>query len=819
MGFNFRGLAFKQSMMILAAITVVFGLIFGIMSYKTQDMLNRMTLENGEETSRANVNYIDKLFNAGKLVGDDVASTLGKRKMTKAELDSFLLQSLTNARNLIPQIVAVVLAYEPGMGPETPTDGEFMRLARFSENKIRLITGANYQDKEWYYSTRDGRTSRWQEPFIGEFVPEPIAVYTVPIFQKNKKDEEVLAGVLAIDMSIDFLKETISEIPVSNSGYAIITSAKNVAVAYPKNIAQGKRNRDVVVKEKRGNSQIDFDRRTRDSSGLFLGTVAGGEESAIYYTTIKSNNWTFMVVWPIEKYLKDQSAMRKLFFALAIGGYGIILVIILLISFRVAKPLKELAVAARKLGRGNFNVTIPQITGRDEISEFAGAFSNMLTELKDHIEKQKDMKRIERELDLARNIQLSMLPGSEHDENSDDDRHELAPFLLPAKEVGGDFYDFFKIDNDHLCVVIGDVSGKGVAAALFMMVARIILRTTTKNLKSIVDAFNRTNFALAKRNKLNMFVTVWAGIIDLRSGHIDFASAGHNPPAVRHKDGTVEFIKSKPGLVMAAMKETVYKPQTCSLLPGDTLFLYTDGVTEATSCQDQLFGDNRLINTLINGGALSPAETCSLVKKEIDNFVQEAPQFDDITMLAVKYNGSDEPIWERYEKTINVNNNDKSGELKSFVEDILTPMDGAKKVQMQDAWDRYEKIVDVIPENQDILTAFVEGILAPMDGSMKSQMQINIAIDEIYSNIVKFSGATQVTLIVEIRKATLTARLTFIDNGKPYDPIKQADPDITLPAEEREIGGLGIFIVKKTMDSVSYRRNGDNNELAITKTL
>ena len=817
MGFNFRGLAFKQSMMILAAITVVFGLIFGIMSYKTQDMLNKMTVENGEETSRANVNYIDKLFNAGKLVGDDVASTLGKRKMTKAELDTFLLQSLTNARNLVPQIVAVVLAYEPGMGPETPK-GEFMRLARFTENEIKLVTGGHYDDKEWYYSTRDGKTSRWQEPFIGEFVPEPIAVYTVPIFQKNNKGEEVLAGVLAIDMSIDFLKDEISSIPVSNSGYAIITSAKNVAVAYPKSIAQGKRNREIVVKEIRGNSQVNFDRQTRDSSGLFIGTVAGGEESAIYYTTIKANNWTFMVVWPIEKYLKDQSSMRKLFLVLAIGGYIIILIIILLISFRVAKPLKELAIAARKLGRGNFNVTIPQITGRDEISEFAGAFSNMLTELKDHIERQKDMKRIERELDLARNIQLSMLPGSEHDENSDDDRHELAPFLLPAKEVGGDFYDFFKIDNDHLCVVIGDVSGKGVAAALFMMVARIILRTTTKNLKSIVDAFNRTNFALAKRNKLNMFVTVWAGIIDLRTGHIDFASAGHNPPAVRHSDGSVEFIKSKAGLVMAAMEETIYKPQTYDLKKGDTLFLYTDGVTEATNTNDVLFGDSRLLATLKMGGERSTADTCTLVKKEIDNFVQDAPQFDDITMLAIKFNGIDEPVWERYEKTIDVADENK-GELKSFVEGILTPMDGAKKVQMQDAWDRYEKIVDVIPENQDILTAFVEGILAPMEGSLKSQMQINIAIDEIYSNIVKFSGATKVTLIVEVRKATLTARLTFIDNGKPYDPIKQADPDVTLPAEEREIGGLGIFIVKKTMDSVCYRRNGENNELAITKTL
>ena len=817
MGFNFRGLAFKQSLMILAAITVVFGLIFGIMSYKTQNMLNKMTVENGEETSRANVNYIDKLFNASKLIGEDLSHKLTDHPMTKSDMDDFLLQSLFNARNLVPQVVAVVVAYEPGMGPETPK-GEYMRLARFNHTDTKLVTGANYQDKEWYASTRDGKTARWQEPFIGEFVPEPIAVYTIPLFKKDKNGEDVLVGVLAIDMSIEFLKDEIGSIPISNSGYALITTAKNLAVAYPKELAQGKRNRDIIVKEKRGNSLTNFDRMGRDSSGLFIGTVAGGEESAIYYTTINSTNWTFMVVWPIQKYLEDQSAMRRLFLMMALGGYGVILVIILLISFRVAKPLKDLTIAARKLGRGNFDVAIPKIKGHDEVAEFAWAFSNMLTEIKDNIEKQKDMKRIERELDLARNIQLSMLPGEERDENSDDDRHELAPFLLPAKEVGGDFYDFFKIDNDHLCVVIGDVSGKGVAAALFMMVARIILRTMTKNLKSISEAFNKTNYALAKRNRLNMFVTVWAGIIDLRTGHIDFASAGHNPPVVRHKDGSTEFIPSKSSIVMAAMENTVYKQQSYDLGAGDTLFLYTDGVTEATDSNNELFNNDRLIEALKKSGDMKTADICSFVKNEIDSFVKDAPQFDDITMLAVKYNGSDEPVWERYEKTIDVMGSNK-GELKSFVEDILTPMDGAKKMQMQDAWERYEKIVDVIPENQDILTAFVEGILAPMEGSMKSQMQINIAIDEIYSNIVKFSGATEVTLIVEIRKATLSARLTFIDNGKPYDPIKQADPDISLPAEEREIGGLGIFIVKKTMDSVCYRRNGDKNELAITKTL
>ena len=817
MVFNFRGLAFKQSLMILASITVIVGLIFGVMTSKMNNKLAQMTINNGEEISQANVTYIDNLFNSGKHVGDDVGATLSKQEMTKEELDEFLMQTLSNARSIVPQIVAIVVAFEPGMGPETPK-GEFMRLARFVDNETKLISGANYQDKEWYYSTKNGHSSRWQEPFVGEFVPEPIAVYTVPIFRKDKNNEDVLVGVLAVDMSIEFLKKTISDIHVPNSGYAMIFSSKNFPVAYPKTIAEGKVDSEIVVKEITKINQSDFDKAGKGSNGLFMGTVAGGEESAIYFTTMESNGWTFMIVWPAGKFMEERQSMIKLFVAMALGGYAAMLIIILLISSRVSKPLKDLAAAAKELGEGNFDVTIPEIAGGDEISEFATAFSNMLIELKNHIEKQKDMKRIERELDLARNIQLAMLPGEERDENSDDDRHELAPFLLPAKEVGGDFYDFFKIDNNHLCVIIGDVSGKGVPASLFMMVARIILRTMAKNLKSIVDAFNKTNYALARRNRLNMFVTIWGGIIDLQSGHVEFASAGHNPPVVRHKDGSVEFVNSKSELVMAAMEDVVYKQQSFDLKQGDTLFLYTDGVTEATNSKEELFGDNRLIEAIKKGGDISTAATCALVKQEVDNFVQEAPQFDDITMLAVKFNGNDEPVWERYEKTIDVSGGNKR-ELKSFVENILTPMDGTKKMQMQNAWERYEKIVDVIPENQDILTAFVEGILAPMEGSMKSQMQINMAIDEIYSNIVKFSGATKVTLIVEIRKATLTTRLTFVDNGKPYDPIKQADPDISLPAEEREIGGLGIFIVKKTMDSVSYRRNGDNNELAITKTL
>ena len=327
---------------------------------------------------------------------------------------------------------------------------------------------------------------------------------------------------------------------------------------------------------------------------------------------------------------------------MSVAGYVVMLFLIFVISSRVSRPLKELAVAANKMGQGDFDVEIPHLSGRDEIAQFAWAFLNMRTSLKEHIEKQKDLDRIESELDFAKDIQLGFLAMTEKEENSEDSLHELTPFLQPAKEVGGDFYDFFKLDDGRLCVVVGDVSGKGVPAALFMMVSRIVLRTTARNLQSVVETFEKANYELAKRNRANMFVTVWMGFVDLQTGRIEFASAGHNPPVIRHKDGSVELAKSKAGVVMAAMENSRYKMQTLELAPGDTLFLYTDGVTEATNEHNELFGNDRLLDAVSLGGGRGTKEICRFVKRQIDAFTRNAPQFDDITMLAMEYKGGND---------------------------------------------------------------------------------------------------------------------------------------------------------------------------------
>lgn len=640
MGFNMHGLAFKQSMMTLVGFSIVFATLFGVLSFKVQSELSTLLTEKGEEISLANVAIIENLFEKGKKLGDEYAEVLGKEMLSGKDLDDFLTQAVFDARQTLPQVLAVVVAYEPGMAPKAKWHQEVMRLAQYSGNEIKLMKGKDYFEKTWYKSTKNLQKGLWQEPFVGDFIKEPIAIYTAPIYQKDAYGNTVFAGVLCVDMSIAFLKETVASIPVSNSGYVVVLSANNTIIAHPKNEIVFKENLSDLSVGMGSQTVTEFEKTVQSmKKGLFMGTTAEGKDAVIYFKAMESNGWTFMIVWPANEFMESQRSLEKMFIWMSVAGYVVMLLLIFVISTRVSRPLKELAVAANKMGQGDFDVAIPHLSGRDEIAQFGWAFLNMRTSLKEHMEKQKDLDRIESELDFAKDIQIGFLSMDEKEEGSEDPYHELTPFLLPAKEVGGDFYDFFKLDDGRLCVVVGDVSGKGVPAALFMMVSRIVLRTMAQNLKSVVETFERANYELAKRNRANMFVTVWMGIVDLKTGHVEFASAGHNPPVIRHKDGSAEFAKSKAGVVMAAMENSRYKMQTLELAPGDTLFLYTDGVTEATNEHNELFGNDRLLDALTHGGGKGTKEMCRFVKRQIDAFTRKASQFDDITMLAMEYKG------------------------------------------------------------------------------------------------------------------------------------------------------------------------------------
>lgn len=395
-------------------------------------------------------------------------------------------------------------------------------------------------------------------------------------------------------------------------------------------------------------------------------------------------------------------------------------------------------------------------------------------------DREKALASTSKELSLATRIQADMLPNV-FPAFPEKDEFDIYATMEPAKEVGGDFYDFFLIDNDHLGVVMADVSGKGVPAALFMMVSKILVQNYAMMGKSPKEVLECVNNQICKNNKEDMFVTVWFGILDLKTGNLKASNAGHEYPAIKKADGTFELYRDKHGFVIGSMAGITYSEYELTLEPGSKLFLYTDGVAEATNSDKNLFGTDRMIEALRLNENLSPEEVIKSVNSAIVDFVKDAPQFDDITMLCLDYIGSKE---------------------ENVIKKELT----------------FEAKVENIPGITDLINSELEAVSCPM----KAQLQIDVVIDEILANISSYAytpNMGSVTIRLEIDKEKSLATISFIDQGTPYNPLENADPDIQLSVEEREIGGLGIFLIKKTMDDVSYEYKDGHNILTIKKNI
>ena len=256
--------------------------------------------------------------------------------------------------------------------------------------------------------------------------------------------------------------------------------------------------------------------------------------------------------------------------------------------------------------------------------------------LKRQIAESQARNRISTELDVATQIQADMLP-SIFPAFPDRPEFDIYATMNPAKEVGGDFYDFFMVDDRHLAIVMADVSGKGVPAALFMMIGKTLIKDHTKPGRDLGEVFTEVNDILCESNNEGLFITAFEGILDLVSGEFVFVNAGHELPFVARAGGVYEPRKIRAGFVLAGMEGTQYSGGSMQLKPGDKIFLYTDGVTEATNAAQELYGIKRLEETLAQNTALPPAQLLATVKDDIDTFVGDAPQFDDITMLCVEY--------------------------------------------------------------------------------------------------------------------------------------------------------------------------------------
>ena len=309
-------------------------------------------------------------------------------------------------------------------------------------------------------------------------------------------------------------------------------------------------------------------------------------------------------------------------------------------------PLKQISEEATRFSRENVMADKKlqdTVRSRDEIGQLAASIDHMEEQIDLYIDNitrvTAEKERIGAELSLATRIQTAMLP---HVFPPFPDRKEFDIYasMDPAKEIGGDFYDFFLIDDDHLCLVVADVSGKGIPAALFMMASKIILQSCAMLDKSPAEILKKTNEAICSNNQEEMFVTVWVGIMEVSTGKITAANAGHEYPVLQKTpNGKFELIKDKHGFVIGGMPETEYTEYELQMEPGTKIFLYTDGVPEATDEGNNLFGVERMLKALNEATDLTPIEVLQTVRASVDSFVKDAEQFDDLTMLCVEYKG------------------------------------------------------------------------------------------------------------------------------------------------------------------------------------
>jgi sigma-B regulation protein RsbU (phosphoserine phosphatase) len=313
-----------------------------------------------------------------------------------------------------------------------------------------------------------------------------------------------------------------------------------------------------------------------------------------------------------------------------------------------------------------------------------------------------------------------------------------------------------------------------------MMTAKTIIKDLAESGMAVNEIFTKANEKLCQNNESGMFVTAWMGILDLNTGMIQYANAGHNPPLLKRFGKDFEYLKTRSGFVLAGMEGVRYRVGELTLYPGDRLFLYTDGVPEATNADNVLYGENRLLDFMNRNSDMEATSLLPALKLNIDEFVGDAPQFDDITMLAFDYKHKE----------------------------------GSENMTSKSFPAKTDALSDVL--------GFVDQMLQGFDCPMKIQMALCIAIEEIFVNIANYAygdGGGEMTMGIGFDKDSNTINFVITDNGIPFDPLKKPDPDITLSAEERQIGGLGIFIAKKTMDSLTYSYEDGKNILTMNKKI
>lgn len=635
-------LAVRLSLLILASTTFIFLAAFGYNYWASRQLVLKNVEENTRNLTHTAINKIEIALSSVEKPPQYLAAFLESFHYSKADL----LRQIEQVVDRNSEIFGSTVAFEP-----YAFDGSSQYFAPYyfrdkGQVKLSYLGGKNYQyfTWDWYLIPKEIGKALWSEPYFDEGGGDIImSTYSVP-FYRDVQGTRTFTGMVTADMSLEWLVDIISQLSIYKTGYAFLISNNGVFVAHPdKSLIMHES--IFSLAEAAGNPGLRKIGRSMIQGKAGFVSMEGhltGQKSWMYYAPLPSVGWSIGVIIPESELFGDIQKLNRTVLLIGVAGFIFLFLVVVLISSTITRPLHDLARTTTEIARGSLDMALPLSRRNDEVGDLTRSFEDMRLALKEYISNLKETtaakERYESELKIARSIQMNFLP-KHFPPFPEKKEFEIFATLESAKEVGGDLYDFFLLDEEHLFISIGDVSGKGVPAALFMAAAKTLMKGTASREMEPSEILRRVNHELCRDNEAIMFVTVFCGILHFKTGELRYSNAGHNPPLVMGSDDRARWLDLPAGYFLGVFEEGVFETRSIRLCPGETLILYTDGVTEAMNPEKALFSEDRLVRVLEESSTAAPDLLVRKITQAVKNFAGEEPQSDDITILVLHFKG------------------------------------------------------------------------------------------------------------------------------------------------------------------------------------
>ena len=628
----------------------------------------------------------------------------------------------------------------------------------------------NYLDKSWYKEIKSKlytlNSVAWSLPYFEEEGSDTLMISAGSgIYDENDR----LIGISTVDWALNTIIFKVMKMQPTPNSFALFADKVNDYIFASTDIY--KQNSMVVGKSLKEIPWFNDD--LKDMSTFEY----EGKKYICYYKTL-DNGMILIINVPESELLSliiNHVIMLLILLIFVATSMSVIFYVVL--TNNIKRPIDKLIDMANTIGQGQFDTEV-KIEKPQEFAKLANTFDKMTRDIKDYItninKATKEREKIESELMIAQTIQYSTLPNV-FPPYPNRTEFNIFAHMETAKEVGGDFYDYYFIGKNKFMFLIADVSGKGIPAALFMMTTKTLVKNLAEMGYEPKELIQKVNEKVCADNKQGFFVTLFAGIINLNNGEITCLNCGHTPPLLKRKDGQYEYLHINPNLVLGIEATTDFETYQTKFSPGDSIFIYTDGLTDAINNNGEMYGEERLLEAINKYANLDYQKRLLKIEEDIKGFVGNEPSADDMTMLIFEYNGKPDIFETETFSTTAKNENFK--DVRNWL------------VNLTEAWD-----ID-----------------------KDTFMKLELSAEEIFTNIAFYAYEDVLDGKVEI-SCTRTSNelsITFADTGVPYNPLERPDPDINLPEEFRAIGGLGVFMVKKSSNEINYEYINGKNILTI----